>query len=176
MEDDPEVARVLGARTFFDALGLPPAPVEPEAVKRAYRAIALRVHPDKNTHGDAKSAFQALQTAYDCLVDEASQAEHLTALQGTRRGGRAGRGTGGGAAQPPSGAGSAGQGSRKRGRGHMGTSDSGFDEDGRDMEDQERRLAQQMEEFKRCVYCLLVAGEPSRVPESATGHPTGTCG
>lgn len=64
--DADEVGRVLCALTDADALGLPPNPA-PEAVKRAYRALAKRLHPDKCTAARATDAFQRIAKAYQRL-------------------------------------------------------------------------------------------------------------
>jgi len=38
-------------------------------IKKAYRSLALKYHPDKNPHVDIKK-FHEIQTAYDILIDE----------------------------------------------------------------------------------------------------------
>jgi curved DNA-binding protein CbpA len=57
---------VLGALTDADVLSLPPHP-SAEAAKRAFRALAKRLHPDKCTAARATDAFQRLQRAYQKL-------------------------------------------------------------------------------------------------------------
>jgi DnaJ-domain-containing protein 1 len=64
--DEAEVSRVLGALTDADALGLRPRPL-PDAAKRAYRALAKRLHPDKCTAARASAAFQRILLAYQRL-------------------------------------------------------------------------------------------------------------
>ncbi len=64
--DEAEAARVLGALTDADALGLRPHP-PPEEAKRAYRALAKRLHPDKCTAARASAAFQRILKAYQQL-------------------------------------------------------------------------------------------------------------
>ena len=65
--DEAEVSRVLGALTDADALGLRPRPL-PDAAKRAYRALAKRLHPDKCTAPQASAAFQRVLRAYQTLT------------------------------------------------------------------------------------------------------------
>ena len=62
---------VLSALTDADALGLRPHP-QPDAVKRAYRALAKRLHPDKCTAPRASAAFQRILRAYQTLNGNAS--------------------------------------------------------------------------------------------------------
>ncbi len=50
----------------YEALGVPKGSTE-EEVKKAYRKLALRLHPDKPT-GDAEK-FKEIQSAYDILSD-----------------------------------------------------------------------------------------------------------
>jgi DnaJ-class molecular chaperone len=40
-------------------------------IKKAYRQLAARHHPDRNTAPDAAARFRAVQEAYDILGDEA---------------------------------------------------------------------------------------------------------
>ena len=69
--DEAECSRVLSALTDADALGLRPHP-QPDAVKRAYRALAKRLHPDKCTAPRASAAFQRILRAYQTLNGNAS--------------------------------------------------------------------------------------------------------
>jgi curved DNA-binding protein CbpA len=64
-------------------LGLDPLQPFSEAdVKRAYRSLALKLHPDKNRN-DAKAEvkFHALQTAYELLLDPRVRADHESRLR-----------------------------------------------------------------------------------------------
>ena len=54
------------------------------AIKRAYRALALRVHPDKNPDERAPAAFKALQDAYNTLQSPERRAEHNGQLRRAR--------------------------------------------------------------------------------------------
>lgn len=63
------VCFLLAAADHFAVLGLPVERVEAKAVRTAYRAAALLVHPDKNPddYENAKQAFVVLSTAFECL-------------------------------------------------------------------------------------------------------------
>jgi len=61
-------AHVLGLKgaAHHRVLGLPPRPPAAD-VKRAYRALALLVHPDKNPHPSASEAFALCAAAFGAL-------------------------------------------------------------------------------------------------------------
>ncbi|KAE8214588.1 hypothetical protein CF327_g2035 [Tilletia walkeri] len=62
--------------THFKVLGLPPTATESE-IKKSYRKLAIKLHPDKNPHLDpelAASRFHPIQLAYDTLLDPAARA------------------------------------------------------------------------------------------------------
>lgn len=53
---------------FYDVLELEPD-CEPEAIKRAWRKLAMRWHPDRNPGEAATLRFQLVQRAYEVLSD-----------------------------------------------------------------------------------------------------------
>lgn len=46
-------------------------------VRRRYKELVLRVHPDKNKHDDAEDAFKRLSAAYECLSNEKLQRAYI---------------------------------------------------------------------------------------------------
>lgn len=44
-----------------------------DQIKKAYRTLALRYHPDKNSHPDAEAKFKAVAAAYNILSDPAQR-------------------------------------------------------------------------------------------------------
>ncbi|CAD8096812.1 unnamed protein product [Paramecium sonneborni] len=55
-------------RDYYEILGLDQN-CDQEQIKKAYRNMALKYHPDKNSQEDAKEVFQEIQEAYSVLSD-----------------------------------------------------------------------------------------------------------
>ncbi|KAM3134816.1 hypothetical protein pb186bvf_013141 [Paramecium bursaria] len=55
-------------RDYYEVLGIEQN-VDQEAIKKAYRVLALKLHPDKNPSEQAKQQFQEIQEAYQILSD-----------------------------------------------------------------------------------------------------------
>lgn len=58
----------------YHILGVSPT-ASSEEIKKAYRSLAMRHHPDRNTHPGAQSRFNAIQSAYELLSDPKRRAE-----------------------------------------------------------------------------------------------------
>lgn len=54
---------------YYQVLGVP-RDADDKALKKAYRKLALKYHPDKNPDSSAEDAFKAINEAYDVLSDE----------------------------------------------------------------------------------------------------------
>ncbi|CAL6368185.1 unnamed protein product [Bathycoccus prasinos] len=64
------VAEFAHAKDYYSILGVARGAPESQ-IKRAYRKLALKYHPDKNPGDDkAKSKFEELSNAYEVLTDE----------------------------------------------------------------------------------------------------------
>jgi DnaJ-class molecular chaperone len=55
-------------RDPYEVLGISRTAGEAE-IRRAYRSLARRYHPDTNHSGDARARFEEVSTAYDVLHD-----------------------------------------------------------------------------------------------------------
>ena len=51
----------------------------PREIKRAYRRLALRFHPDRSAYPDARERFEAVQAAYELLSSPERKCEYDTA-------------------------------------------------------------------------------------------------
>lgn len=57
-----------GTPTHYETLGVSPK-ATPEQIRKAYRALARKFHPDVSTEADAAAKFAQVQTAYAVLID-----------------------------------------------------------------------------------------------------------
>ena len=94
-----EAARVEQAATLYEVLGVA-SDAPTEAVVAAYRQRTLLLHPDRSRTAATQHAFVALQTAYDCLKDDAQRARYDAAMLARRRRGADDADDGGGLAPP----------------------------------------------------------------------------
>ena len=64
---------------LYNILGVSPS-ASAEEIKKAYRSLAMRHHPDRNMHPGAESRFNAIKTAYELLSDPKKRAEYNQSL------------------------------------------------------------------------------------------------
>mmetsp|Transcript_23635 Transcript_23635/g.52405 ORF Transcript_23635/g.52405 Transcript_23635/m.52405 type:complete len:387 (-) Transcript_23635:158-1318(-) len=64
-----EVQRILRTKDYYDIMGVP-RDAGPDAIKKAYRKGAVKLHPDKNCAPGAAEAFKKFSKAYQCLSDK----------------------------------------------------------------------------------------------------------
>ncbi|KAL3683417.1 hypothetical protein R1sor_001439 [Riccia sorocarpa] len=69
------VARIRRTKDYYQILGVAKDCSE-EDVRKAYRKISLKVHPDKNKAGGAEEAFKAVNKAFHCLSDSELRAKY----------------------------------------------------------------------------------------------------
>ncbi|CAK0794666.1 unnamed protein product, partial [Prorocentrum cordatum] len=65
-------SRILRTRDYYDVLQVPRDSSEQE-IRRAYKRLSLKVHPDKNQAPGADEAFKKVSQAVACLTDEAKR-------------------------------------------------------------------------------------------------------
>lgn len=66
-------------RSHYEILGVPTT-ATPEAIRKAYRAKVLLVHPDRNKASDAKDRFLEVQAAYETLRNTTKRKEYDDSL------------------------------------------------------------------------------------------------
>jgi DnaJ family protein B protein 12 len=62
------MARIMSTDNLYQILGVP-RDADDAAIKKAYRKVALSLHPDKCQLHGAKEAFQKVSSAFRCLSD-----------------------------------------------------------------------------------------------------------
>ena len=68
-----EIKKLLATQDFYVILGVSKDATEAE-IKKQYRKLALKYHPDKNKEPRAKEAFKKVAQAYDCLTSPEKKA------------------------------------------------------------------------------------------------------
>jgi len=60
---------IIAKKNYYGILGLATSATE-EEIKRSYKKLAIKFHPDKNHAPQAADAFKKVSAAYACLVDK----------------------------------------------------------------------------------------------------------
>lgn len=66
--DESECLKIINKKDFYSVLSLPKT-ASAEEIKRAYKKLAVKFHPDKNKAKSAEEAFKKISEAYQCLSD-----------------------------------------------------------------------------------------------------------
>ncbi|KAF2317986.1 hypothetical protein GH714_041311 [Hevea brasiliensis] len=69
------VRQIKKKKDYYDILGLEKT-CSVEDVRKAYRKLSLKVHPDKNKAPGAEEAFKAVSKAFQCLSNEESRKKY----------------------------------------------------------------------------------------------------
>jgi len=60
---------------FYSLLGVPRDATEAD-IKKAYRKLAMELHPDRNSAADAEARFKEITEAYEVLRDSHKRATY----------------------------------------------------------------------------------------------------
>ena len=61
----------MAKKDYYAVLGVLKS-TSSEEIKKAYRKLALKYHPDKNKTSEAAEKFKQIRAAYEALIDPAS--------------------------------------------------------------------------------------------------------
>lgn len=75
----------MSKSNYYEILGVGKDASEQE-IKKAYRALSLKWHPDRNSSPEAQSKFQEISQAYESLSDANKRSEYNDELDGVNRG------------------------------------------------------------------------------------------
>lgn len=78
-------------QNYYEILGVSPDALADE-IKKAYRSLALKYHPDRNPAPDAAERFKEITAAYGVLIDETKRREYDQFQRATQDSRRAGYG------------------------------------------------------------------------------------
>lgn len=67
--------KINRTKDFYELLGVEKG-CESGAITSAYRKLAVKLHPDKNSAPGATDAFKKVKTAYECLNDDQKRAHY----------------------------------------------------------------------------------------------------
>ncbi|XP_028405731.1 dnaJ homolog subfamily B member 9-like [Dendronephthya gigantea] len=70
-----ELNLVLAGKDYYKILGVPRDAKERQ-IKKAFRKLAIKYHPDKNKEKDAESKFREIAEAYEVLSDEKKRRQY----------------------------------------------------------------------------------------------------
>ncbi|MFT4267940.1 MAG: DnaJ domain-containing protein [Xenophilus sp.] len=87
-------------KDYYSALGVPPAASE-EEIRKAYRRLARKYHPDVSQEADAEARMREVNEAWEVLGDKDKRAAYDALAERVKRG--AGTGSAAGDFQPPPG-------------------------------------------------------------------------
>lgn len=76
----------MNEKDYYQILGLSPS-ASSEEIKKAYRSLALKYHPDRNQSSDAEEKFKEITAAYGVLIDETKRREYDRFRKVRQRGG-----------------------------------------------------------------------------------------
>jgi len=66
--DDEACEKIINNKDYYDILGITKE-TSNDDIKRAYKKLAIKFHPDKNKSPKAEEAFKKIATAYQTLTD-----------------------------------------------------------------------------------------------------------
>eukprot|EP00347_Sterkiella_histriomuscorum_P018568 403345022 len=75
LDDEKVCANILTKQNYYEILGVAKTSTE-EDIKKSYRKLALKLHPDKNPAPKATEAFKKINTAFATLSDKDQRSKY----------------------------------------------------------------------------------------------------
>ena len=72
VDQEEECRRIIAKKDYYDILGIEKTADETQ-IKKAYRKLAIKFHPDKNKAKSAEEAFKKVNQAFSVLSDKAKR-------------------------------------------------------------------------------------------------------
>jgi len=72
---EEEIRKFKQMKDFYQILGVAKSSTQ-EEIRKAYKKLALKFHPDKNPSAGAQDVFKKISQAYDCLSNEDKKASY----------------------------------------------------------------------------------------------------
>ena len=72
---EDECKRIIGLKDYYEILGVPKTASE-EQIKKAYKKLAIKFHPDKNKCKGAEEAFKQVNQAFSVLGNKDKKAHY----------------------------------------------------------------------------------------------------
>lgn len=72
---EDECKRIIGLKDYYEILGVPKTATEDE-IRRAYKKLAIKFHPDKNKSPGAEEAFKQVNQAFSVLGNKEKKAHY----------------------------------------------------------------------------------------------------
>lgn len=77
VDQEEECRKIIGKKDYYDILGIEKTADETQ-IKKAYRKLAIKFHPDKNKAKSAEEAFKKVNQAFSVLSDKKKRQNYDT--------------------------------------------------------------------------------------------------
>jgi curved DNA-binding protein CbpA len=71
----------MGEKTYYETMGVS-RDASPEEIKKAFRKLALKYHPDRNKEDSSADRFKEISKAYEILIDEGKRNAYDRTISG----------------------------------------------------------------------------------------------